>query len=245
MGLRRKPANSLGVVVAPRLQCDGAMRFLAPLTFALLAACSASSGSAIDRTVFTENVCVSGSYPLAGVTFSSPDAYVAIVDVRSGTGALGTPGRNIVAERGVACARATDAPACADAIAKATTTATTWVRETCGGAGCAKDQIFFVVESAGVVQVVDTKAALVALVAPVDGASDAVLLAQYTQDLDGVDCTKAQARKLADGSWEVFLGHGDAKCTDRVEKVVHVGKDGATSVSESTTRAASETCLYP
>ncbi|CAN5438203.1 hypothetical protein BH09MYX1_BH09MYX1_16180 [soil metagenome] len=214
------------------------------LAAALACSSASATGDAIDRSTFTDNACTNGIYaPLRDVTFNELQIYVALVMEQSGVGASAP--RAVIASNGVPCTLAADETVCLALVKSAASQASVWTRERCGGAGCTKDSFYFVVESKGAVRVVDTNAGLAVLVGPVESAHDAALLAVYGQDLDGMDCSAPQLRPLADGTFDVFLGHGDRACTDRVERVVHVAKDGSTTVVASSTRAAEKTCVAP
>ncbi len=216
--------------------------FVAALATALLA-CGSSGG--IDRTVYTTNVCSGNAWsPLAGVVPAVPGTYVALL-MKSDLGG-GTPTPQVTSSVGTPCASAPDAVACKAALASATAKTAAWSTQRCGGAGCNVTQQFFVTEKGGVVTVIETLEALRAAIAPVDGAAEAVLLAVYsTTDPSGMDCSQAQARAVANGGWEVFLGDGDGKCSDRRERRMQVTVDGAVSTLESTTKKATDTCIYP
>lgn len=215
-----------------------------PFVAALALVALACGSAKLDRTVYTTNVCNGSTWsPLAGAVPAVPGTYVALVTKFGFGGQPATP--QVTSSIGTACATAPDAVACSAALASAKPKATQWSTQRCGGAGCNVTDQWFVTEKAGVVTVIETFDALRAVIAPVDGAGEAVLLAIYSaKDPVGMDCTQPQARAV-EGGWEVFLGEGDGKCTDRVEQRVGVAVDGAVVVREKTTVAATDTCVYP
>lgn len=202
--------------------------------FVVAAACGSAS---IDRSSLTTSVCASGAWsPLRGVTATAPTTYVALVELLDGQ-------RLLVDETGTQCATAPDVTACRTAITDARP-ATGWTTQQCGGAGCHVRTKFFVAEHAGVVTVVDRLDALQGLVAPLDGAADAVLLASFARDAS-VDCSTPQARPLEGGGWEVLVTRGDGQCTDRTEYLVDVALDGTVTTAQSTFTKAKQECIAP
>jgi len=211
----------------------------------LLAVVFAACSAGIDRSVYTSNVCVTGGWDeLHGVVAADPARALQSVTITTGLGSP-NPSRGILSTLGAPCANAPDKVACDSAMGSAAPKGDAWKTSLCGGAGCREFQHFFLSEKAGAVDVIETLDALRAAIAPVDNASDAVLLAAYTADGLGVDCTKGQARPLADGAWEVYLATGDGQCTDRVERRVRVERDGRTASLATLTTRAAKTCLYP
>ena len=213
----------------------------------LLLTMAACSSAGIDRSGFTTNVCTQGRWSeLSGVTLADPTMYLAHV-VDQGAGAVALP--QITSSVGTPCVAAADLSACKAAIAAAKPLGQAWHSEQCGGVGCTTTRTFFVAEKAGVVTVIESFDALRAVIAPTDGAAEAVLLAAHLvpqqADSRGVDCTQPQAKAVANGGWEIFLASGDGGCTDRVERRLLVAKDGTTTVIEATTKKASESCNYP
>ena len=179
------------------------------------------------------------------MVLADPAVYLELVVSQSGNSTSAS--KTVASRLGTPCVAAPDPAACQKAITDVPvpTTRSAWSTQSCGGAGCTTTDRYFVSEKAGVVTVVRTAAELRALVAPVDNAAEAALLAVYSIKIDGMDCSAPQVRPLGGGAFEVFLASGDGQCTDRNEQRVRVASDGTTSVVESTTAAAAKQCLYP
>ncbi len=221
---------------------------LAVVAFSCVFGCSSRDDETrLDRARYTEDVCLleaGGRWsPLAGVTLADPERYLELVVAT--TGVAGDT-RQTVSSTGTRCATADDAAACAKAIQDAVVADGAGFRtELCGGAGCTLVTRWFVTEKAGEVAVVARVEDLVPLVAPIDSAAEAVLVAAFGHDHEAVDCSGPQVAAGADGSYDVFLGRGDGRCTDRVESRVHVSSTGDTTVVETATTPARETCVSP
>lgn len=228
---RAKRLKSLAVARHEACRLRVIMPRLAPTAFTLTIALLACGSSGLDRSIYTTNVCTGNAWsPLAGAVPAVPGTYVALViKYDAGPQSKG----QVTSSVGTACASAPDAVACNAALASASAKTKAWSTERCGGAGCNVTQQYFVTEKGGVVTVIETPDALRAAIAPVDGAAEAVLLAVYSAtDPNGMDCSQAQARPVASSGWEVFLGDGDGKCSDRRERRMQVTVDGAVSTIE-------------
>jgi len=212
--------------------------------FAALAVLPACSGG-IDRSAFNLDVCQSSAQwdPLAGISPADPDAFVELAEIDDQAKSA-----QVLSTHGASCTSAPDPTACRAAIASVTSNSG-WSTPICGGGGCRTSLQFFVTEKAGVVSVIDDDASLAALLAPIDVAADAVLVAAYADPIAyppaAVDCTEPQALERADGSFDVFLATGDGTCTDRVEQDVAVFPNGTTALLDETTSKATQTCLSP
>jgi hypothetical protein len=216
---------------------------LTTLAFALAACagCSSAKPGGLDRSEYALNVCTNGSWdPLRGVTLADPARYAQLDVATSGT--IGTTRGAATSHVGTPCTTAPDVAACTKAIDDATTSASTWTKQTCGGAGCSTYSYFFVTEKAGVVTTIASQSDLVALILPVDSPAEAALVASFAVDVEGIDCNGPQIATHADGSYDVFLAHGGGCNGDRQEKRVHVMPDGTTTTTESATIPGDSSC---
>ena len=212
------------------------MRALLVLLFAL--GCSSSTGR-LDRSSYDLDVCKSGRWDVLGGVTVADGSYLELDISASGTMSFT---RQQMSRVGTACASASEPTTCTAALAKVTS-ATGWRTEQCGGAGCTTSVRWFVREKAGAFTILTRIEDLLPYLGAIDSPAKAAVVAAYRFGVDDVECSGAQVKRLADGSYEVFLAHGDSNCTDRVERRVRVLTDGTATVVESATIPARETCV--
>ncbi len=213
------------------------MRLLLAFVFTL--GCSSSSSSGLDRSAFDLDVCKSGRWDVLAGVVARDGAYLELDISASGTMRFT---REVMSRSGTPCVGVADPTGCTEALAKVSSTVG-FATETCGGAGCTRYLRWFTREKAGVITVLTRIEDLIPLIAPIDSPAKAALVAAYRFAVDDIECSGPQVKRLEDGSYDVYLAHGDADCTPRVEKRVRVRSDGNATVVETATTPEKRTCI--
>ena len=203
------------------------LRATSSLGLVSAAACGGSSaGPTIDPATFTESVCDGSAYSaLDGLTPATPVDYL---ELRLDTSPANAPAKaNAIASSGTPCKTARDPAACASTLAAFK--ATGWQT-----GGMAYGREYLVYTRGDEVSAVTSIAALTSFVTPVDSAKDAALVVSYNGHR--IVCngsTTKNARKSADGGYELVTQSGDGCSVAIDEHVVHVKPDGTIEVLQT------------